>query len=73
MYKTVQPVRIIRCLIIGTYEVCGEEGTLLEVNSEKRGKVNVCGDCREDIFEEEESGTSESDSDGPSLGCTHCG
>lgn len=74
MYKTVQLVRIARCLIMGTCEVCGEEGTLLEVNSEKKGKVKVCGDCREEIFKEEsESQTSNSDSNGPNLGCSHCG
>lgn len=59
---------------MGKCEVCGEEGTLLEIDSEKRGKVKVCGDCREKIFEKEgESDSFSSDSEEPTLGCPHCG
>ncbi len=34
---------------MGECEICGSEGSRLEVNHEKHGKIMVCRDCWKDI------------------------
>lgn len=59
--------------MMGKCEICGEEGSLREMNHEEKGKIMVCASCWEKTSEKGNKVTEGTGSDDSGLGCPHCG
>ena len=56
-------------------DLCGNEGTVLEANHKEKGKVMICSDCWEDLYDNNQlvSGlTGEGGAGGSCAGCSGC-
>lgn len=58
---------------MGECEVCGKEGSRLQINHKEKGRIMVCRDCWKEIREKGKSLIGRVSSSSGSTGCSLCG